>query len=294
MIIFHDSHCVEYSAPGHPERPARIAHSGPLLKERHPDWEWRIPKPASEAALLRAHSRDHVERVRNATRDFDVDTPVYPKIYEHALRSAGAAIEAGRAALSGERAFSLMRPPGHHATRDRAMGFCYFNNIAIAALDELDNSVKRVAIWDFDAHHGNGTEAIVANNSRIAFASIHQFPAYPGTGTKSFANVTNYPLEPGTPRNHHVEVAKRALEKLIAFKPDLLLVSAGFDAYARDPLMQMTLQREDFATLGEFLCEIDTPTAVILEGGYSEDLPEMIDAFLTAWTKNDRKSGSPA
>jgi len=164
------------------------------------------------------------------------------------------------------------------------MGFCYFNNIVIAALDVLDNSAKRVAIWDFDAHHGNGTEAIVANNLQIAFASIHQFPGYPGTGTKSFANVTNYPLGPGTPRNHHVEVAKRALEKLGAFEPDLLLVSAGFDAYARDPLVQMTLEREDFATFGEFLRKIDTPTAVVLEGGYSEDLPELIDAFLTAWT----------
>jgi acetoin utilization deacetylase AcuC-like enzyme len=284
MIIFHDESCLEYSAPGHPERPARIARSVPLLKERHPDWEWRIPKPASEAALLRAHSRDHVERIRNATRDFDADTAAYPKIYEHALRSAGAAIDAASAALRGERAFSLMRPPGHHATPDRAMGFCYFNNIAIAALDALDNSGKRVAIWDFDAHHGNGTEAIVANNSQVAFASIHQFPGYPGTGTKSFANVTNYPLGPGTPRNHYVEVAKRALEKLLAFKPDLLLVSAGFDAYARDPLVHMTLEREDFATLGEFLRQIDTSTAVILEGGYSEDLPELIDAFLTAWT----------
>jgi acetoin utilization deacetylase AcuC-like enzyme len=284
MIIFHDESCLEYSAPNHPERPARIARSVPLLKGRHPDWEWRIPEPASEGALLRAHSRDHVERIRNARRDFDADTPVYPNIYAHASRSAGAAIEAAQAALKGERAFTLMRPPGHHASQDRAMGFCYFNNIAIAALDALGNSAQRVAIWDFDAHHGNGTEAIVANNLQIAFASIHQFPGYPGTGTKSFANVTNYPLGPGTPRNHHLEVAKRALEKLAAFEPNLLLVSAGFDAYAGDPLVQMTLDREDFGTLGEFLREIETPAAVILEGGYSEDLPEMIDAFLTAWS----------
>ena len=284
MIIFHDASCLEYSAPGHPERPARIARSVPLLKERHPDWEWRTPQPAREVALLRAHSLDHVERIRNATRDFDADTPVYATIYEHALRSSGAAVEASQVALLGECAFSLMRPPGHHATRDRAMGFCYFNNIAIAALDALENSAKRVAIWDFDAHHGNGTEAIVAHNSRIVFASIHQFPGYPGTGTRSFANVVNYPVGPGAPRHYHVDVAKRALEQLLVFKPDLLLVSAGFDAYVRDPLVQMTLECEDFATFGEFLRKIDTPTAVILEGGYSDDLPELIDAFLTAWT----------
>jgi acetoin utilization deacetylase AcuC-like enzyme len=272
MIIFHDPFCLQYSTPGHPERPARIASSVQILKDRHPDWEWRVPEPASEAALLRAHSRD-----------FDADTPAYPKIYEHALRSAGAALEATQAALRGERAFSLMRPPGHHATRDRAMGFCYFNNIAIAALDALDNSANRVAIWDFDAHHGNGTEAIVAHNSQIAFASIHQFPGYPGTGTSSFANVENYPVAPGTPRNQHVDVAKRALEKLVALKPDPLLVSAGFDAYAGDPLLQMTLQREDFAAFGAWLRELDIPTAVILEGGYSDELPELMDAFLSAW-----------
>jgi acetoin utilization deacetylase AcuC-like enzyme len=283
MIIFHHESCLDYSAPGHPERPARIARTVPLLKERHPDWEWRTPEPASEGAVLRAHSRDHVERIRNARRDFDADTPVYPKIYEHALRSAGAAIEAVHAALSGERAFSLMRPPGHHATQDRAMGFCYFNNVATAALDALDNSAKRVAIWDFDAHHGNGTEAIVANNSQIAFASIHQFPGYPGTGTKSFANVSNYPLGPGTPRDHHIEVAKRALEKLMAFEPDLLLVSAGFDAYGGDPLVQMILQAEDFSIFAEWLRQLDLPVATVLEGGYSDDLPELIDAFLSTW-----------
>src|SRR5207302_7473326 len=156
-------------------------------------------------------------------------------------------MEAARVAVSGQHTFSLMRPPGHHATRDRAMGFCYLNNIAIAALAALGDGAERVGIWDFDAHHGNGTEAIVANNSRIRFASIHQFPAYPGTGAKSFANIDNYPVAPFTPRAQHVEVAKPTLEKLIAFKPDLLLVSAGFDAYVRDPLLQLTLEREDFA-----------------------------------------------
>ena len=176
-----------------------------------------------------------------------------------------------------------MRPPGHHATRDRAMGFCYFSNIAMAALDALEQGAERVAIWDFDAHHGNGTEEIVAHNPRIAFASIHQFPAYPGTGAKSFANIDNYPVAPFTPREQHVDIAKRALEKLLQFKPDLLLVSAGFDAYSRDPLVQMTLEQEDFATFGEWLRKIDIPVAAILEGGYSDDLPELIDAFLTSW-----------
>ena len=284
MIIFYDARCLEYSTPGHPEGPARITRTAPFLKERHPDWEWREPAGASESALLRAHLRDHLARIKTAAQDFDADTPAYPNIYEHALRSAGAAIDAAQAALSGDSAFSLMRPPGHHATRDRAMGFCYFSNVAIAALDALHDRVDRVAIWDFDAHHGNGTEAIVAHNSQIAFASIHQFPAYPGTGAQSFGNVDNYPVSPYTPRAQHVDIAERALQKLLKFKPDLLLVSAGFDAYSGDPLVQLTLEPEDFATFGEWLRRIDIPVSAILEGGYSSELPELIDAFLTAWT----------
>jgi acetoin utilization deacetylase AcuC-like enzyme len=284
MIIFHDPQCVEYSGAGHPERPVRITRTVALVKDRHSNWEWRHPRAASEAELLRAHSREHIERIAKAAEDFDLDTPAHPNIDKYARKSAGAAIEAARATLRGERAFSLMRPPGHHATRNRAMGFCYFNNIAIAALDALENGAGRVAIWDFDAHHGNGTEEIVAPNPKIAFASIHQSPAYPGTGLTSFANIDNYPIAPNTPRSEHVDVAERALQKLLEFKPDLLLVSAGFDAYSGDPLVQMTLEQEDFGRFGEWLRKIDIPTAAILEGGYSDKLAELIDAFLTNWS----------
>ncbi len=283
MIIFHDPRCVEYSSPGHPERPERITPTVPLLKSRHPAWEWRVPRTASDKELLRAHTTDHIAAIKHPPGDFDLDTPAYVNIYNYGLKSAGAGIEVARSALNGAPAFSLMRPPGHHATRDRAMGFCYFSNIAIAALDALEHGAERVAIWDFDAHHGNGTEAIVAHNDRIRFASIHQFPAYPGTGAKSFANIGNYPVGPQTPRGEHVDVCKHALDKLLGFKPGLILVSAGFDAYARDPLVQMTLEQEDFEKFGEWLRKIDIPVGAILEGGYSDDLPELIDAFLSAW-----------
>ena len=300
MTIFYEPSCLEYSSPGHPERPERIARTAPVLKDRHPDWDWRKPTKATDAELLRAHSRGHVEGVANAVEHFDPDTPFYPSIEAQARRSAGGAIEATRSALRGKAAFSLMRPPGHHATRDRAMGFCYFSNVAVAALDALTVTgifdagllgssppatakIERIAIWDFDGHHGNGTEAIVAHDERIRFASIHQFPAYPGTGAKSFTNIDNYPIAPYTPREEILEVAQRSLDELMAFEPDLLLISAGFDAYAHDPLLQLTLEREDFATLGAWLNEIDIPIAVALEGGYSNELPELIDAFLTAW-----------
>ncbi len=233
--------------------------------------------------LLRAHSSQHLAGVRAAVEDFDLDTPAYPRIYDHAAQAAGAAANVAREALHGNPAFSLMRPPGHHATRDQAMGFCYFSNIAVAALDALANGAKRVAIWDFDAHHGNGTEAIVARNSQIEFASIHQFPAYPGTGQHSFANIKNYPVPPYTPRPEHTREVERALEGLLAFEPDLLLVSAGFDAYAGDPLTQMSLESDDFATFGKWLHECGVAAGAILEGGYSDELPELIDAFLTAW-----------
>jgi acetoin utilization deacetylase AcuC-like enzyme len=284
VILFHDPRCTEYSAPGHPERPERISASVAHLRARHHRWEWRTPDEAPEEALLRAHSAAHVERVRAARHDFDADTPAYPDIFAHAARASGAACAVAHASLGGTPAFSLMRPPGHHATRDQAMGFCYFNHIVVAALAALAEGAARVAIWDFDAHHGNGTEAIVASHPEIAFASVHQFPGYPGTGTHSLGDMHNFPIAPYTPRTPHRAAVEQALAVLIKFKPDLLLVSAGFDAYVGDPITQMSLEKEDFALFGQWLRESGLPAGAILEGGYSDDLPQLIEAFLGGWT----------
>jgi acetoin utilization deacetylase AcuC-like enzyme len=283
MQIFHDPRCLDYGRTGHPERPERILAAVPLLTKRHPNWSWITPEAPTREQLLTAHSAEHIERVAHGRIDFDSDCPVYPQIFDHAARAAGAAIGAARAAANGQRAFSLMRPPGHHAMRDRAMGFCYFGSIALATFDALARGVERVAIWDFDAHHGNGTEALVANKKQVLFASIHQYPGWPGTGTTSFDNIYNYPVAPFSPRRQHVEAAEDALRTLLEFKPQLLLISAGFDAFVDDPITQMTLELEDFATFGKWLSEVDVPTAAVLEGGYSDKLPELIDAFVAAW-----------
>ena len=282
MTIITDERCTEYSAPGHPERPARIR--GTLEKLRAQTelkLNWAAPLDVTEEQLLRAHSKQHVAQVRNATESFDGDTPAHPQIDEHTRRSVGGALHAAKLARKGEHAFSLLRPPGHHATRDHAMGFCYFNSIAIAALDALATGVKRVAVFDFDVHHGNGTEAILKDKANAVFASVHQHPCYPGTGTEDVGkNCFNYPVAPRTPREAYRKVLSQALERILATKPELLGVSAGFDCYARDPLAQETLEAEDFHWLGESLRKTGVPFFSILEGGYSDDLPELIFAYL--------------
>jgi acetoin utilization deacetylase AcuC-like enzyme len=156
------------------------------------------------------------------------------------------------------------------------MGFCYLNSVAIAARYGLQQGCSRVAIWDFDAHHGNGTEAIVANDERIRFASVHQFPGYPGTGTASFANISNWPVPPMSDPDIHVRAVRDALEVL-------LLLSAGFDAFAGDPITQMTLERHHFEQFGAWLAGIRVPTAAVLEGGYSRELPLLVESFLNGW-----------
>jgi len=285
MLMLHDPRCADYGASGHPEQPVRITKTVPFLRETHPDWRWQTPpESVSDETLLLAHTRAHLKRLEEPS-DFDPDTAYFPNIATHARRAAASAVAAADHALRrSEPAFSLMRPPGHHATAHEAMGFCYLNHVAIAALHALTQSaIARVAVWDFDAHHGNGTEALVLGRPGCLFTSVHQSPGYPGTGLEDVSNCRNWPLPPHTPRIRHMGALRESFDAVLNFQPDLILVSAGFDAYVRDPITAMTLENEDFATLGAWLREAAIPAAAVLEGGYSPDLPELIDAFLNAW-----------
>lgn len=282
MKIVTDERCTGYSAPGHPERPARVSRTLETLRAQTGlKIHWAEPAAVEDAAFLRAHSKEHLARVKAAAEDFDGDTPAHPNIFEHARRSVGGALQALAAARRGESVFCLLRPPGHHATRDRAMGFCYLNSVAIGVLEALATGAKKVAVFDFDVHHGNGTEAILVNHPGAVFFSIHQHPCYPGTGTANVGkNCFNYPVAPRTPREEYRKAFERALDELRKAKPDLVAVSAGFDAYARDPLAQETLEAEDYHWLGDTVRKLDVPAFSLLEGGYSSALPELILAYL--------------
>lgn len=281
MKIIIDECCTGYEKAGHPETPARVR--GTLKKLRAQTelaLKWTTPGEATETEVLRAHVPAMVARLQVA-EDFDADTPALPGIEAHAWRSVGGALTAMRCALAGEVTFSLLRPPGHHATRQRSMGFCYFNSIAIAALAAHQEQGKRVAVFDFDVHHGNGTEDILLGKPGLATFSVHQHPAYPETGTRNVGtNCFNFPVAPHTPRVHYREVLASALDAVKKFRPQVLAVSAGFDAHHGDPLAQGTLQTEDYHWLGGLIRGLGIPTFSILEGGYSAHLPELVFAYL--------------
>jgi len=237
-----------------------------------------------DATLLLAHTPEHLARLK-VPADFDADTGYFPDIGDHARRSVAAALAAAdHVHRSGQPAMALMRPPGHHATASRAMGFCYLNQVAIAALvARRDFGAGRVAVWDFDAHHCNGTEAILFGREGFLVCSVHQSPGYPGTGLHDMGNCRNWPMPPSAPRKEHMEALRSSLDAVCDFRPDLVMVSAGFDAYAHDPITELSLELEDFALLGQWLRKSGLPAAASLEGGYSPDLPKLVAAFLSSW-----------
>jgi acetoin utilization deacetylase AcuC-like enzyme len=281
MKIITDSRCTEYRKAGHPERPQRILGSMEKLKgQTELQIDWLGPMEVSDEQILRAHTSEHLDSLSQAN-DFDPDTPAHPGIGEHARRSVGAALRALKLCRDGEIAFSLIRPPGHHATKNTPMGFCYLNNIAISVLDARSTGIKRVAVFDFDVHHGNGTEDILLGKEGCAFFSVHQWPAYPGSGQNHRGeNCFNYPVSPNMPAEAYRAACSMALDELKNFKPDLIAVSAGFDSYKSDLLCQQNMEVEDFYWLGKIIRDLKIPTFSLLEGGYSKALPELIFAYL--------------
>jgi len=280
--IITDERCTGYARAGHPENPRRVAATVALLKSQTElTVAWTTPEAGvSEEILLRAHSPEVLRRL-NVRENFDEDTPFFENISGYAHAAVAAALDGLKFARNGETCFSLMRPPGHHATRQKSMGFCYLNNIAIAVLQAQATGTRRIAVFDFDVHHGNGTEDILCNQPGVEFFSVHQHPAYPDTGAENTGhNCFNYPVSPNTPRLMYRAKLAQALDDLRSYRPELIAVSAGFDAYVNDPLAESPLLPEDFHWLGESLRALNVPCFSVLEGGYSEDLPELILAYL--------------
>ncbi|KJZ21200.1 histone deacetylase family protein [Loktanella sp. S4079] len=290
-LITHDDCYDHVTPPGHPEQVARLDAVLGALTEM--DLR-RVKAPmVAEDDLLRVHPKSHVDAIKDAApesgwRSLDADTHMSVGSLQAAYRAAGAAVRGVDMVMSGDvsNAFGATRPPGHHAERETAMGFCFFGNVAIAAKYALDHhGLERVAIVDFDVHHGNGTQDLVEEDPRILFCSTHQSPLYPGTGAAhetGVGNVLNVPLPGGTgSAGFRDAMENTVLPRVAGFSPQLLLISAGFDAHEADPLAGMMLKTEDFAWVTHRLCDLADEhchgrVVSMLEGGY--DLQALGDA----------------
>jgi acetoin utilization deacetylase AcuC-like enzyme len=293
--IFTDPLCLEHrSPPGYPERPERL--SGVVAHLRERGWPFAgeeagggIGEQEAREAVLALHDERYVERFERAVARGDslldsADNPVSPGTWKAAWGAVSATLAAadwmaGGAAGDRRTAFAAVRPPGHHAERAVAMGFCFFNNAAIAARHaRAVHGVERVAIMDFDVHHGNGTQAIFWNDPGVLYASTHEMPLYPGTGSVSeigeAGTIVNAPLHSGDGSEAFRAAMETAvLPRIAAFAPDLIIISAGFDAHHRDPLGNINLDEADYAWATEKLMELAQKTAKgrivsVLEGGY--------------------------
>lgn len=278
-VIWHPSSLKHSAGEGHPESPTRLEAVLAELKSPSLPYEvnWQVAKPAGEDLLLAVHEEDYLTGIRDlAARGggrLDEDTYANEHSYVAAVHGAGAAIEAAEAALAGSPAFAAVRPPGHHATADTAMGFCLINNVVVAARWALNQgALGRVLIIDWDVHHGNGTQELVERDERIRYVSLHQWPLYPGTGgeeERGVGNVFNVPRSPGLPRDTYVRDLNRAVDRATdGWLPELILISAGFDALAGDPLAGFTLEPDDYSLWTARWREIGAPVASVMEGGY--------------------------
>jgi acetoin utilization deacetylase AcuC-like enzyme len=275
-VVSHAAFAELHPTFGHPETPERLA----VLVETFPDFV--SCAAATEEDVLRCHSRAHVELVRSieAPTWLDLDTVASATTYEAALLAAGGAIEAVRRG-----AFALVRPPGHHALPERAMGFCLFDNVAIAARwAQAELGTTRLAVVDFDVHHGNGTQAIFRDDESVLFVSLHQWPFWPGTGgpDEQAATTLNVPMRAGSGDEDYARAFERVVEPALArFQPELVLVSAGFDAHVDDPLADLRVSEDGFRELARRCAAAAPRCAAVLEGGYNLDtLPGLVAAAL--------------
>lgn len=303
--------------PGHPERTERYEVMQAVAAEfRQKGVAVEEPRPASEAEIGRIHAAEHIALIKETAGRavaLDPDTFTSPHTWEAAQMAAGAAVSAVDHVLekgAGARAFALVRPPGHHAEHARAMGFCFFNSIAVAAAHARAKGLSRVAIVDFDVHHGNGTQWSFYDDPAVLFVSSHQYPYYPGTGAAADIGkgegtgfTLNLPLSAGaTDTDYEVAYTRLALPILRQFRPELILVSAGFDAHMDDPLAGMRLTSAYFGRLMRAIAEVADATAqgrlvAITEGGYdlvglATSLRASIDALMGKGAARDEPSGA--
>lgn len=287
LLYTHPSGHQHASPPGHPEQVARL--DAVLDALAGLDLDRRAAPAAEDGDILRGHSPEYLDSLGGKVPAqgwsmLDSDTYLAPASLTAARHAVGGALAAVDAVLAGQgpNAFVAMRPPGHHAERGRAMGFCLFSSVALAALRALDHhGLPRVAVLDFDVHHGNGTQDLLWHEKRAFFASTHQFPLYPGTGAPSergaHGQIVNAPLAAGSDGAHAQEIWRGICAQVIAWRPQLILVSAGFDAHADDPLASLQWRESDFTAITRMICDAaaacSAPVVSALEGGY--DLPAL-------------------